>query len=500
MSKIGKTKPADPITINLEKRPRIVVRPGELPRIYDEAEVALAGCGRVFNRAGILVVLTDDGKTVPLKQATIRMLLARVADWVKPVVMRGGEMEIPADPPRDVGEAMLAESAWPTIPELKQVVEHPVFLNNGRLLGRGYDPESKFYGNFAPLFDVQLDATLDDAKSAAQEILDLFKTLDLETESDRAAVLATTLAAVCRPVLRTSLLIVITAPTPGSGKGLLARVVARFAQPGEPAAKTLQGDDDEIKKELLSALVTSAPVLFFDEVSGGEIDSTALRTLATSEFFSGRWLGQSKEINVSTRALVLITGNNITPAADSCRRMLEIRLNPRCETPSTRIFSFDPIASVDKNRNRLIRAALTIQSAYLHAGSPSFDVPATGSFEDWHRWCRLPVLWVLGIDPAHRIIHALAHDPHKAELAAVLEAWHLDFGSNPTSISAAIIKQRILDSLRLAVPSRPGTDPSAVAIGRWFAKNKDRIAGGFHLRQGGMLDGRARWIVEKIES
>jgi hypothetical protein len=291
----------------------------------------------------------------------------------------------------------------------------------------------------------------------------------------------------------------VTAPTPGAGKGLTARLISRFAQEGEPAAKTLQGNDDEIKKELLSALLTSSPVLFFDEVSGGEIDSTALRTLATSEIMSGRLLGQSREIKASTRTLVIITGNNVTPSADSTRRILEIRLNPRCESPSKRVFDFDPIQIIDKNRLQLIRSALTIQSAYLHAGKPSFDVPAVGSFPDWHAWCRLPVLWLTQVDPALRILQSLDFDPKKAELAALLEEWHKEYGNTQETVANAMKRSSLLQIFRATVPCRPGTDPTALAIGKWFGKNKDRIAGGFQLVQGRLINGSQKWEVRKVE-
>ena len=311
-------------------------------------------------------------------------------------------------------------------------------------------------------------------------ISSLFKTLDLDTDADRAAALCAALTAVSRPTLPTAPLFLITAPVAGSGKGLLARLLAGFAAEGEPPAKTLQGDDDEIKKELIGALLTGANVLFYDEVRGGEIDSVPLRTLATSESFSGRLLGQNREVNLCTRSLVLITGNNITPSADTARRIVEIRLDPKCESPATRNFKTNPILFMREHRSTLIRSVLTIQAAYqnyLKSGGAEPEAPAVGSFNDWNQWCRLPVLWLTNSDPAKRLLDQIKSDPAKAELAEVLTEWQREFGTDQMTAMQLSRSQKVYESIK-AVAGVRNRDMSVVDIGRWIAKNKDRITSG----------------------
>ena len=405
------------------------------------------------------------------------------------------------DPPMAVAAAMPKASEWKTLPELFHVVDHPLFLaETGELLARGYDSKSKFFGNFRPLQSVNIDANLDDAKKAEAYIQKLFETLDLETDADRAAALCAVLTAVSRPALRTAPMFLVTAPVIGSGKGMFARLVSNFASAGEPPAKTLQGDEDEIKKELISALLTGAPVLFFDEVRGSEIDSPSLRTLSTSETLSGRLLGTNKDVNLSTRTLVFVTGNNVSPSADTARRMLEIRLNPRCENPATRKFKVDPIKFARENRSTLIRAALTIQAAYsnyLKAGGAEPDISGAGSFPEWNSWCRLPVCWLTGQDPAERLLAQLKSDPQKVELGEVLVEWQREFGDKAVTSGEVCKVQKLYDSIR-AVASARNRDLSAGEVGRWLAKNKDRIVNGKKLEKSLSITSVAKWRVVSL--
>ena len=157
------------VSINVGEPLSILFKTGEMDRMYDEAEVALAATGRVYHRGGVLVSLTDDGKTFPLCQATTLILLARSARWIKKVKNEEGETTTrKVDPPPMVAAALPKAHEWKKIPELRQVVDHPLFLMDGQLLQKGYDAETKFYGDFRPLESVNLDATREDAVIAGK--------------------------------------------------------------------------------------------------------------------------------------------------------------------------------------------------------------------------------------------------------------------------------------------------------------------------------------------
>ena len=470
--------------------------------MYFESESALAQTGRFYHRGGMLVELAANGKTHPVSSATGHIALARAANWInRSRDVDGNVASKKVDPPHEIAAALVKTHIWNAIQELIGVVDHPLFVDSGELLAPGYDPKTKLFGHFEHDPKINFTAGLADARQAAEYISQLFSTLDLASEADKAAVLCSILTAVSRPALKTAPLFLITAPVFGSGKGLLARLISGFAQAGEPNSKTLQGNDDEIKKEIISSLIGSAPVLFFDEVGGQEIDSVSLRTLATAETFSGRLLGSSKEVNLSTRTLILLTGNNIAPSADMARRMLEIRIDPKCETPATRKFSIDPIKILNENRSEMIQAALTIQAAYSNhlksgsAGETEANLPGIGSFSEWDRWCRRPIFWLTGVDPAQRLLDQLKADPDRAEIADVFCEWNRKFGSDYVVSAQIQNAPKVYEAITVFANQK---DMSTKDISRWISKHQGRIVGGLRIEKSDSITNKIKWRVARV--
>ena len=189
---------ANNVSINLSAKPVIEIKSGELGRMYDEAENALARTKRVYQRGGALVSLTDDGKTFPVCQSSGLILLARAANWTKTVTdIDGSKRQRKADPPSAIAAALPKAAEWPNIPPLEHVVDHPLFCLDQKLLKTGYNAETKIYGNFRALESVNLDSGLAEARGALDYINLLFRTIDLETDNDKAAALCAVLTAVC---------------------------------------------------------------------------------------------------------------------------------------------------------------------------------------------------------------------------------------------------------------------------------------------------------------
>jgi len=91
------------------------------------------------------------------------------------------------------------------------------------------------------------------------------------------------------------------APTPGSGKGLLADVVAIVAlgRPCDPT--TITPDEDEARKKITSILARAQPLILLDNVRDG-LDSAQLASALTAETWSDRMLGQTRMIDLPNRA------------------------------------------------------------------------------------------------------------------------------------------------------------------------------------------------------
>ena len=70
------------------------------------------------------------------------------------------------------------------------------------------------------------------------------------------------------------------------------------------------------------------------------------------------------------RALLLITGNNISTRGDTFRRVLTARLDAKVETPYLRAFVLNPREYCLTHRHEMVVAGLTIVRAYVAAGCP----------------------------------------------------------------------------------------------------------------------------------
>jgi hypothetical protein len=476
------------------KKIKIFAAVGQLPRMQSEACAALALSGIIYKRGGTIVQLDESGRTTMLTPDTILIPLATHAEWVKIIYVKDVKTEIPADPPAVICKSISKSNDLPHIPELLQVLEHPMFdPKTNKLTKQGYDPESKYFGLFeSASYKFKLETSKADALAALDRILQLFRTFDLATEADKAAVVCAVLTALLRPVLETAPLILFTAPTSGSGKGMLVRLVSRFAIKGEPASKVLLQIEAEINKQILSSLMESEPVIFYDEIEMSHIDSPSMRTLATSPNFSGRLLGFNKICTPPTRALVLMTANNSTPASDMARRVLTIRIDPKCENPSIRKFDFDPIKLFDQNRNEFLKDALTVVAAYLHAGQPDLSPNAIGGFSDWNRLCRLPVIWLMNQDPAARMIEQISDDPVKDSLALVMFQWHAFKKSSPVTAADLLTDKAFMQAFLDATGHDFYKTPSH-ALSLWLGKHVDRIIDGKIIRKLKKLNGYQMW-------
>lgn len=493
--------------------PEIVVRDGSLPRMCHEAQAVLAGAGRVYNKGGVLVLLDKEtGKTYPATAAVARLEMAKCARWCKK--MRANDDDgnlawksIPTDPPRAVAQAIVEMQDWPDIPKLKTVVDHPLWVAHGSMLEPGYNPGQQIFrfgalkaaaGRGCPGDSVQ------DAEAALEKMRDTVHTFPWASPEDEAACLASMLAAVSRPILQTAPLLLVSAPAPGSGKGLLARCIARFAQAEDVSSGVLPVDDAELEKRIIADLQESPAVLFYEELGGGqagqELDSPALRNLVTSPVFKGRQLGASRMVTASTAAMVMVTANNAMAGSDSARRILEIRLDPRCECPSSRPFPGpEPDKAILARRDELISAAMTIQGAWLASGKPGLaDLPPVSSFRDWTFWARAPIAWLLGVDPAQRLVQAQRTDSKAGSIALLLEAIYEDKLTQPWKASALHdMGTKVQLAIEEVLGLRPGEEPSIRKLGRWLAGAKDRIAAGLVLREHSKANGSVTWAVRR---
>jgi hypothetical protein len=273
---------------------------------------------------------------------------------------------------------------------------------------------------------------------------------------------------------------------------------------------------------LLSALRRGKGALVLDN-QVGMLDSPSLCTFLTSPVYGDRVLGQSAVLDFPNTALFIINGNNFQPMGDLARRVLTSRLDAQMERPDKRSFDLDPAAWVGRNRQPLVRDALTVLLGYqLEPAGKRRGAGRMASYEIWDDTVRQAVLWAgsLGVielgDPLDAIDTAYGQDPDRAKLAALLHGWYELYGDKPTKVAVAIEGMKVPWSAFSG--TKPDEDKDARVglqaameeiageghvinprrLGRWIEKQQGRIVDGLRFERGPARDGVARWLVRQI--
>src|SRR5436309_839800 len=155
-----------------------------------------------------------------------------------------------------------------------------------------------------------------------------------------------------------------------SGKTLAGEVIGTVATGHPPAPASLSTDFTEQRKEIITFLLEGDGCLLLDNITTGtRFDSAPLAAAMTSSDFKGRLLGANKQIKVSTRAMIIATGNSLNMAGDLSSRFLLVLLNTGLERPEDRSVGTFTIRDlrrwVVEHRQQLVAAVHTIVRAYL---------------------------------------------------------------------------------------------------------------------------------------
>ncbi len=371
-------------------RPQIRVNNRQLRDVLSDAWRAVHATNRrpaLFVRSGALVRLAkgEEGPRIePMDESAVYGYLARIANWVKVTE----DAVIDTSPSKDAARDMLV---YPDLelPPLEAVVTTPVFDRDGNLVSTpGYHRQARLWFHRPEGFDVGTvpeRPTDEDVRAARDLLLDeLFVDFPFTADSDRAHALAALfLPFVRRMVTSCTPIHLLEAPTPGTGKGLLADVlsIVTLGRPCEPT--TITPDEDEARKKITSILARAQPMILIDNVRDG-IESAQLASALTAEIWSDRILGQSRMIDLPNRATWIVTANNPRLSLEIARRCVRVRLDPKTDRPWERTdFKHTPLRDWTRaNRARLVHAVLVIVRAWIAAGRPGV-ARTLGSFEGW---------------------------------------------------------------------------------------------------------------------
>jgi len=498
-------------------RARKVVRvePGNRVEIVDRCLETMQVSGDLYARGGEIVRVADTGEILPLGPTEVLYELDRGVRFEKWNARSAAWLA--CDAPKNIGDGIMARRKDSGLPVLDAVLTAPCLdLRTGRIVeADGYDPKSHLLlvmGETDGWKSVPDQPALDAVKESIDVIWRPFAAFPFAESVDRAVMLAAIFTTVLRPVLATAPAFAFTAPTAGSGKTLIARSLSALAGLATPTVLPgTDGDDTELRKRLLGIGRQGDAVAVLDNLVG-VFTSDCLCAWLTAEAYSDRPLGVTGNITVPTRALIILTGNNLVMKGDLCRRVLSCRIDPQMETPWRRSFGLDPVQYCKVNRLKVVHAAITIARYYLGKSNPLTD--RTASFEGWSDSVRRIVAGI-GLDelmdvcdPTTAIDKSYNEDPETAKLASFLEVHHDTFGNrgvtsrdivkDATDISTGgdPVNEALHDIVNEIAGERNVINPRR--LGRWIEKNQGRIVGGLKIGKEGERQRYALWAVRKV--
>lgn len=495
---------------NIVARHKSVIRivSGDLNRVVDSAERELAKLGLYYQSGGLIVTVSTDPVTGdpllhPLNALSLTRALADAAIWEK---FDGRSSKwVRSDPPPRHVSVLYDANQFRHLPPLSGVARQPYFRESDGVLimQAGYDQISQRYGVFdSQQFSIP-DATQENAVKALAALEDLLAEFHFLAPTDKAAALSAIFTAVVRPTLAYAPGFHARAPVMGSGKTYLCELIGAFAGPSGSAKVSYPKTSEEATKVMLSLLLTCPAVIEFDDMDTDWIPHGTIKRMLTAEQITDRILGVSKTATVSTRTLLLASGNNVGPIRDLLRRVLTIHIDPRCATPATMSYKGNPVERVRKHRARYVAAVLTIILAWRNAGSPKADVDSIATFNGaWSEYCRHPLLWLGHPDPASALLHQVRHDPDTETLKGLMHAWHTAFGSKPVTVRKALeIAAGDQPDLYDAIREFPNVEEKGVVnrskFGWLLRRNANRIVDGYEFQKA-EADGRTAWRVAAV--
>lgn len=385
------------------------------------------------------LALAEDGRVHPLCEHGLAHHLGSVTQFWK--LVQQGDVSVPADcdPPAPLLKQVIAQGERRKLKPLDGVISGPTIRLDGSVLDApGYDAATRLL--FDPMGEdvpsLPMQPTMAQALEALDLLLQPFQAFPFVDATARGALLAAILTAAVRPVLPTAPAFGFDAPIQGSGKSLLASCVGALIEGRAPDVwpHTQGRDDEETRKRLFTALRNGGRALVWDNITG-TFDSASMAAFITAAAMIDRVLGKSESVRIPNRALLILTGNNLSLAGDLPRRVIICRIDPETDQPFARQFDLDPLQWVLDHRVAMLTTACTlIRARFTHLAHPAPGRLA--SFEAWDDLVRQTVCWAdkalqpgaFG-DPMDLVREAQAADPESDALFALLDALRDQFGT-----------------------------------------------------------------------
>lgn len=497
-------EPRQPARAAGDERPRIGVRDLDIPQIVKPAWEALIAANEppaLFRRDNVLYALDrgDDGAMalVEVDKRRLRGRLARVAVFEDSREKQGKFVSWVVEPPSPILDDMLTRID-PRVPLISRITRCPIIMADGTIVSAlGYHAGARVYYDPRPglvvpgIADQPTPAQI--AAARALIVDEMLGDFAFVSAADRAHAVALLLLPFARELIAgPTPLHVIEAPTPGSGKTLLASVLMRPALGADATPITEGRDDAEWQKKITSVLAATPAAVLIDNVNK-PLFGSALSTALTSTIHSDRLLGSNTMTRYPIRCAWLATANNPTMSGEMARRSIRIRIDPKVDQPWKRdnFKHANLLAWTREHEGDLIAAALTLIRAGLQAEAPT--LPPLGSFEHWTATLGR-ILHTAQIPGFLQNLDELYDraDTEGAAWRALIGAWW-EAHQGATIGTGDIFDVYKAGEYDLSLESFKEEKAQKAAFGKRLRKQQDRVIGGYQVVNTGTKQRAQQW-------
>jgi hypothetical protein len=323
-----------------------------------------------------------------VSEAALRGRMARSGFYYK---LSRDQERIECAPPLDVVRDIraLSPAEW-KFPPLEALIETPFLRLDGTVCTHpGYDQATCLFYAPAPglhLPEIPEAPMVDDVDVMLDLIDSAIGDFPFVDAASKANAIASMLTPLVRPAIDSPTpLALYDAPQAGTGKTLLAEVVAIVATGRAAETFSAPTDPEEWRKKITTALASGTGVVVIDNVNY-RLDSDALCSAITATTISDRVFRTFDRIVLPVKCSWIATGNNVQLAGDMARRCYWIRLDAKQSKPFHRTgFRHDNLRTwVTEHRGDLIIALLVLARYWFLQGRPKpRRVRPLGSFESW---------------------------------------------------------------------------------------------------------------------
>jgi putative DNA primase/helicase len=495
--------PKDPVEPASDEAPRLDAGRKDIADLASETWSALQHYNdppTLFRRgAERLRLIHTPFMTEALTADRLLYELGRAASWFK--IDKATGQSLPALVPAHVVKDLLASPEVP-LPELSRITRVPVFAPDGSLQTQaGYHPRSHTY--FYPeaglsLREVPEHPGDDDVAAAKAALHRIMQDFPFVATSDKAHALAYVLLPFARDLIDgPTPLHLFEAPTPGTGKGLLAESLTMVAL-GDAYELTSELESNaEWRKTITTLLHQSRPVIWIDNVRH-KLDASSLAKALTDPVWSDRLLGSNTSVSIPVRCVWLATGNNVRMSDELSRRTIRIRMDARVDRPWLRQgFAIGNLRQyVRQHRGELIWACLTLIQHWIAQGQPVPSCTPLGSYERWSS----VIGGILESAGVHGFLEDMEEfyanaDADSTPARDFVNQWFARYG-NATMMAKDLLDIAVgIDGLEL----RGHSDRAIrVSLGIMVSGLKDRVFGGLRVTSVGESHRAGLWKIEKV--